>query len=85
MGDEKKSTSKWKELGAATTTDYKAKPATKKKTPAKKVTPKPTSYCIADGRAITAGGRVYGPGEVITADQVADIEALFKGGYVVKA
>jgi hypothetical protein len=83
MTEEKKSASKWSELGAIATT--KAKSATKKKAPAKKMTPKPASYCIADGRAITAGGRIYGPGEVITVDQVADMEALIKGGYVVKA
>jgi len=83
MTEEHKSGSKWEELGATGAT--KAKSTTKKKAPAKKTTPKPTSYCIADGRAITAGGRVYGPGEAITVDQVSDMEALVKGGYVVKA
>lgn len=82
MTEEKKSASKWEELIATGAT--KTKPATKKKAPAKKTTPKPTSYRVAEGRALTAAGRVLGPGEPITADQVADIEALVKGGYVVK-
>jgi len=85
MTEEKKSASKWSELGATgATSEVKTKSATKKKAPAKKATPKPTSYRIAEGRALAAGGRVLGPGEAITADQVADIEALVKGGYVVK-
>jgi hypothetical protein len=83
MGDEKKSRSKWGELGAIGAT--KVKPAAKKKAPAKKVAPKPTGYRIAEGRALSAAGRIFGPGEEITADQVADIEALIKGGHVVKA
>jgi len=83
MGDEKKSGSKWGELASIGAT--KTKPAAKKKAPVKKAAPKPTSYLIAEGRAITAHGRIFGPGEEITADQVADIEALVKGGHVVKA
>lgn len=83
MDDEKKKASKWSELGSIGAT--KAKTATKKKAPAKKAAPKPTGYRIAEGRALTAGGRIFGPGDEITADQVADIEALLKGGHVVKA
>lgn len=83
MTEEKKSVSKWEELGATGAT--KPKPATKKKAPAKKVTPKVTTYRVAEGRALTAVGRIFGPGEAIKADQVADIEALLKGGFVVKA
>ena len=79
MGDEKDTAPKG--LGGFT----KPKGSTKKKAPAKKAAPKPTGYRVAEGRALTAAGRIFGPGDEITADQVADIEALVKSGYVVKA
>lgn len=43
-----------------------------------------TRYRVAGGRSLTARGRIINEGEEITADEVADIEALLKGGYVVK-
>lgn len=63
---------------------------TSAETPAeKKEAPKPVSkssgYVIAVGKAITSKGRIFSPGEAITADDVADLEALLKGGFVVKA
>lgn len=61
------------------------KPATKKKAPAKKSAPKSSGYAVAEGKSLTSGGRIFGPGDAITADEVADIEALVKGGFVVKA
>lgn len=51
----------------------------------KKEAPKPSSYVIAKGKAITSSGRIFSPGDAITADEVADLEALVKGGFVVKA
>ena len=44
-----------------------------------------TKYLVAEGRSLSAAGRIIGPGDELTADAVADIEALIKGGYVVKA
>lgn len=60
-------------------------PAPKKKAPAKKSAPKASGFVVAEGKAISSGGRVFGPGETITADDVADLEALVKGELVVKA
>jgi hypothetical protein len=63
-------------------------PSADAKTTAKKAPEKKSSaagYVVAEGRAISAGGRIIGPGESISAAEVADIEALVKGGYVVKA
>lgn len=42
-------------------------------------------YVVAAGRSLTTQGRIIDAGEDITADDVADIEALIKRGYVVKA
>lgn len=61
----------------------KAKSAAKKKAPVK--APKAAGYVVAGGRSIATGGRILVEGESITAEDVADIEALIKGGYVVKA
>jgi len=62
------------------------KPAAKKEASStKKPAPRAASYVVAEGRAITTGGRIIGPGGDITAEEVADIEALIKGGFVVKA
>lgn len=63
----------------------KPRPAFKKKAPAKKSTPKPPSYRVASGRSISTGGRIINEGDQITAEEVADIEALLKSGFVVKA
>lgn len=57
----------------------------KKKAPAKKATPKPAGYVVAAGKALTAKGRIMVEGDTVTAEDVADIEALVKGGFVVKA
>jgi len=57
----------------------------KKKASTKKSPPKATGYVVAPGRSIAAGSRVIGPGGSITADEVADIEALIKGGFVLRA
>jgi hypothetical protein len=62
-----------------------AKSAPAKKAPVKKPAPKADSFVVAPGKSLTAGGRVFGPGEVVTADVVADLEALIKGGFVLKA
>ena len=63
-----------------TTAPAKKKTATKKAPP-----PRPVSYVVAAGRALTTQGRIIDAGEAITAADVADLEALIKGGYVVKA
>jgi hypothetical protein len=65
-------------------------PAPMKRRAAKKTTKKaaplrPVSYVVAAGRALTTQGRIIDAGEPITAADVADLEALIKGGYVVKA
>lgn len=57
----------------------------KKKAPAKKSAPKTLRYVVAEGRSISTGGQIINEGDEITAEQVADIEALLKGGFVVKA
>ena len=66
-----------------------ARPTTEpaKKKAAKKTTKKaaPLRYVVAPGRALTVTGRIIDAGEDITAADVADLEALIKGGYVVKA
>lgn len=64
-----------------TTAPAKKKTATKKAAPP----PRPVSYVVAAGRALTTQGRIIDAGEPITAADVADLEALIKGGYVVKA
>lgn len=68
------------------TADSKSKGATKKR-PAKKATPPPppARYVVAPGKALTVTGRIIDAGEDITAADVADLEALIKGGFVVKA
>ena len=43
------------------------------------------SYVVAEGKSIAANRQIIGPGEEIKAEDVADIEALIKGGFVVKA
>lgn len=58
--------------------------AAEKKAAEKKPTPKP-AYVVGPGRSIAAGGRIFQEGDSITADEVSDMEALVKGGYVVKA
>lgn len=67
----------------------RSKSASAEKPAEKKAAPKPAStssgYVIAVGKAITSKGRIFSPGEAITADDVADMEALLKGGFVVKA
>ena len=74
MADEKKSAGK----------PAAAKAAAEKKAP--KPTPsKAASLVVAGGRSITTGGRILGPGDAISAEDVADIEALIKGGFIVKA
>ena len=63
----------------------KAEASTKKK-PAKKAAPvRASRYVVAEGRSITTTGRIIDAGEDISAADVADLEALVKGGYVVKA
>jgi hypothetical protein len=58
-----------------------------KKKPAKKAAPppRPVTYVVAPGRALTTTGRIIDAGEAITAGDVADLESLIKGGFVVKA
>lgn len=46
---------------------------------------KPENYCVAEGKSVLVRGGVKGPGQPVTAREVADLEALVKGGYVVKA
>ncbi len=60
-----------------------AKPPTEEKV--EKPSPKAGGYVVAAGRSLCATGRIIDAGEAITADDVADLEALVKGGYVVKA
>lgn len=67
------------------TPDSKPRSTYKKKAPAKKSTPKPSRYLVAKGRSISTGGRIIDEGSELSADDVADIEALLKGGFVVKA
>lgn len=65
-----------------------AKPAAKSAaaTVAKKPEAKAAaSYVVAEGKALSMQSRIALPGEAIKAEDVADIEALVKGGYVVKA
>lgn len=59
-----------------------AEPAAKE-APVKKPS-KAASYVVAAGRALTTNGRIIDAGEPITAADVADLEALVKGGFVVK-
>lgn len=61
-----------------------AKPAaaTVAKKPAAKAA---VSYVVAEGKALSIQSRIAVAGEAVTAAEVADIEALVKGGYVVKA
>lgn len=59
--------------------------AGKKKTSPKKSPSSAEGFVVAPGRSIAAGNRVIGPGGSITADEVADIEALIKGGFVLRA
>lgn len=70
-----------KETGLSKSKASSDKPASK---PAPKK-PKPASYVIAKGKSISSKGRIFVPGDPITADEVADLEALVKGGFVVKA
>lgn len=66
-------------------TPNKAEAGAKKK-PTKKAAPiRVSRYVVAAGRSITTTGRIIDAGEDITAADVADLEALVKGGYVVKA
>ena len=62
---------------------------TKTKSTAKKAPEKKSSsaggYVVAAGRSIATGGKILDAGSPISAAEVADIEALVKGGYVVKA
>lgn len=54
----------------------------------KKATKKPSTparYVVAAGKSLCAQNGIIDAGEKITADDVADIEALIKGGFVVKA
>jgi hypothetical protein len=67
-----------------TTEPAKKKVATKKKA-TKKAPSKPATYKVVEGKAITVRGRIAGPGDTITAADVADIEALLGRGYIVKA
>ena len=82
MTDEKKSEPE--RTWARPTTEPAKKKAAKKTT--KKAAPlRADRYVVAPGRALTVPGRLIDAGESITAADVADIEALIKGGYVVKA
>jgi len=76
-----------KEKAAVATVATLTEEAAKKKSAPKKAAskPAPTRYVVAEGKALSVAGRIEGPGDEIKADQVADIEALIKGGYVVKA
>ena len=59
--------------------------APKKKPAAKKAVSSKATYVGAEGRAVTVPNGIADAGMEISADDVADIEALIKGGYVVKA
>lgn len=72
-----------KETGLSKSKASSDKPVSKPA--ANKAESKPVSYVIAQGKAITTSGRIFSPGDAITADEVADLEALLKGGFVVKA
>ena len=63
--------------------------SSKKKAPAaaeKAVTKSaPARYVVAAGKALAAGKRILTAGVEVTPDDVADLEALIKGGFVIKA
>jgi hypothetical protein len=82
MTDEKKSEPErtWPRPTTEPAKKKAAKKTTKKAAPLRAV-----RYVVAPGRALTVTGRIIDAGEAITADDVADLEALLKGGYVVKA
>jgi hypothetical protein len=63
----------------------KAEVGVKKRATRKIAPPRASRYIVAPGRALTTQGRIIDAGEEITAADVADIEALLKRGYVVKA
>lgn len=78
MADDKKETTPTKPKAASA-----SKPAEKKAAP--KAPSKAAGYIVAEGKSIAASRRIFQPGEPITAADVADLEALLKGGFVVKA
>ena len=87
MTDEKDSKSFFRKPDEGASKGAVKKASTKKKAAPKKA-PKPAgpaTYIVNEGKALTVPGRIAGPGDTITAAEVADIEALIKGGYVVKA
>ena len=59
------------------------KKAATKKSPPRET--RPLRYVVAKGRSLTTSGRIIDSGEDITAADVADLEALIKRGFVVKA
>lgn len=61
------------------------KPKTAQKGGAKPKAAEAKGYVVAVGKSLCVPGMILVEGQAITADQVADIEALVKGGYVVKA
>lgn len=65
--------------------DKPVEPPADKPALAKTKTKAPSRYVVAEGRSLAFRSKVAMPGDEITADEVADLEALIKGGYVVKA
>ena len=83
MTDEEKSEPATREWPRATTEPAKKKAA--KKTTKKAAPPRAVRYLVAHGRALTVTGRIAVEGDEVTAAEVSDMEALLKGGFVVKA